>query len=76
MGQAIRERVTIQPGGTIEIHRPELPTGAVAEVTIVVQQPQEEVPSLASLIGSARGLYGTRAEADAYLERERGSWES
>lgn len=74
MGQAIRERVTIQPGGTIEIHRPELPTGAVAEVTIVVQQPQEEVPSLASLIGSARGLYGTRAEA--YLERERGSWES
>lgn len=30
----IRQRVKIKPGGTIEIHRPELPDGEEAEVVI------------------------------------------
>jgi hypothetical protein len=37
----IRRRVTIQPGGTIEIHDPELPAGAEAEVMVVVDQEAE-----------------------------------
>jgi|GEM_PF-3141570 len=32
----IRQRVTIQPGGLIEIHDPVLPAGAEAEVMVTV----------------------------------------
>lgn len=32
----IRERVKIKPGGTIEIHHPELPAGEEAEVVITL----------------------------------------
>lgn len=38
----IRQRVKILPGGTIEIHDPELPDGAEAEVTVVVE-PRDEM---------------------------------
>jgi len=38
----IRRRVTIQPGGTIEIHDPELPAGAEAEVVVTVGPEEEE----------------------------------
>lgn len=38
----IRQRVTIQEGGTIEIHDPELPVGAEAEVVVVVGPEEEE----------------------------------
>lgn len=39
----IRHRVTVQPGGSIEIHDPQLPDGAEAEVFITVEG-QEELP--------------------------------
>ena len=38
----IRRRVTIQEGGTIEIHDPELPVGSDAEVVVTVGPEEEE----------------------------------
>jgi len=38
----IRQRVTILPGGTIEIHDPQLPDGAEAEVLITVERSEED----------------------------------
>ncbi len=38
----IRQRVKILPGGAIQIHDPELPEGAEAEVTVVVE-PRDEM---------------------------------
>jgi|1185.fasta_scaffold16595_2 hypothetical protein len=40
----IRHRVTVQPGGSIEIHDPQLPDGAEAEVLITVEGQEEEPP--------------------------------
>jgi hypothetical protein len=39
----IRHRVTVQPGGSIEIHDPQLPDGAEAEVLITVEGQEEEL---------------------------------
>jgi hypothetical protein len=34
----IRQKVTVQPGGTIELHDLDLPTGVVADVVVTVNQ--------------------------------------
>jgi len=38
----IRQRVKVLPGGTIEIHDPELPEGAEAEVVITLDRQEGE----------------------------------
>lgn len=38
----IRKRVTIEPGGVIEVRDPVLPDGAEAELVINVESPAEE----------------------------------
>jgi hypothetical protein len=39
----IRERVKIKPGGTIEIHHPDLPDGAEAEVVITLEGREDDL---------------------------------
>jgi hypothetical protein len=39
----IRQRVTVLPGGTIEIHDPQLPDGAEAEVLVIVEGQEEKL---------------------------------
>ncbi|HEX4959212.1 MAG TPA: hypothetical protein VF173_00135 [Thermoanaerobaculia bacterium] len=34
----IREKVTVLPGGSIQMHHPELPAGAEAEVIITIRE--------------------------------------
>lgn len=75
MLRAIRERVTIKPGGMIEIHRPELPVGTEAEVIIMVEQPAVELPPLASFVGKGKGCFSSAAEVDAFIRAERDQWE-
>ena len=55
---------------------PDLPAGAVVEVIVLVKEPADEPPSLTSLLGSTKGLFGSAEEADAYLRQERDSWDS
>lgn len=71
----IRQRVTIQPGGSIEIHDPQLPDGAEAEVLITVEQPPVAERPLASFLGQGKGCFKDAAEVDAFLRAERESWE-
>ena len=77
MNQAIKERVTIQPGGLIEIRRPELPVGATAEVIVIVNDAINDIPavSLGSLFGKVRGCFKSGEEADAFIRSEREAWE-
>ena len=75
MVQAIKEHVVVKEGGLIEIRRPELPPGTAAEVIVMIEEAVEPPPSLASLIGTGRGLFGSPEEVDAYLREERDSWE-
>ena len=76
MTRAIKEQVTIKPGGLVEFRHPDLPAGAIAEVIVLVEGPADEPPSLTSLIGTTKGLFGSAEEADAYLRQERDSWDS
>ena len=70
----IRRRVKVLPGGTIEIHDPELPDGAEAEVIVLVEPRTQEERPLASFFGQAKGLFADANEVDAFLRAERESW--
>lgn len=70
-----RERVTIQPGGTIEIRNPDFPAGAEAEVIVLVESPKAESVPMASFIGKGKGCFADAADVDAFLRAERDSWE-
>ena len=70
----IRQRVKILPGGTIEIHDPQLPDGAEAEVLITFERLEAE-PSLVSFIGKGKGCFADAAEVDSFLRSERETWD-
>jgi hypothetical protein len=75
MVRAIKEHVVVKPGGLIEIRRPELPSGAAAEVIVMVDDGLSPVPPLTRLIGKASSGYASGEEADAFIRRERDAWE-
>jgi len=71
---ATRQTVIVKPGGKIDIHDPQLPDGAVAEVIVLLTETPGEALPLASLIGAARGSFATPEDVDEFLNRERDSW--
>ncbi len=73
MLQAIRQRVTIQPGGRVEIIAPELTAGNEAEV-IILEEQAPPARRLADLIGSGKGAFSSPQEADNFIRRERDAW--
>jgi hypothetical protein len=54
MESVLRRRVTIQPGGKIELWLPELPVGMEVEVIVFVQDTDKRDLSPVDLIGSAK----------------------
>ena len=79
MTTAVRQSVVIQPGGRIELRDPLFPTGATAEVIVLLNWPLasaggEAAISLASLIGEARGGFATPEEVDQFINEERDAW--
>lgn len=72
MAQAIRQRVTVQAGGRIEIVAPHLQAGSEAEVIILEGRGARR--RLAALIGEASGAYASPEEADARVREERDRW--
>jgi len=77
MVRAIKEQVTIQPGGLIEIRRPELPSGAVAEVIVMVDEQEisgRKPKKFSDFFGSVRGCFESGEAADAFIRAERDSW--
>jgi hypothetical protein len=78
MVQAIRKRVQVQPGGVVEVHDPELPEGATAEVIVLLDTGQpatEPLPPLAGMIGAAKGLFNSPEEVEAYIRSLRDEWD-
>jgi hypothetical protein len=77
MVAAIRQQVTVQPGGVIEIRSAELRPGARAEVIVLVEGHTAPPPgrTLESFIGSARGQFASVEEVDSYIRRLRDEWE-
>jgi hypothetical protein len=75
MVTALKQMVTIQQGGRIEIPSSELLEGSNAEVIVLVEPVKRTVP-LVGLIGKAQGSFSTVESVDSYLSGERDSWES
>jgi hypothetical protein len=75
MTRAIRERVTVEHEGVIEIHHPELAVGIKAEVIVLVEPSAEEDRPLVSFFGQAKGLFADANEVDSFLRAERESWD-
>ena len=74
---AIKQTVTIGPGGRVEVISDELPEGRRAEVIVLLAS--ESAPSprrLTDFLGAGRGLYSDPEDADRSLRRERDAWES
>lgn len=77
MLNGLRKKVTVKPGGLIEIRSPDLPDGAVADVIVILESPAEQPrSSLVSLIGAAEGSFATSAEVDEFIHQERDAWDS
>jgi hypothetical protein len=73
MRQAIRQRVTIQPGGRVGTIAPELTAGNEAGV-IILEELSLSARCLADLVGSGKGAFSSPEEADSFIRRERGAW--
>jgi len=76
MNQALRQKVVVKPGGIIEIRSPELPTGAVVDVIIILETSPKKKQSLTSLIGTAKGSFAKSEEVDDFISKERDAWSS
>ena len=79
MVRAIKQRATVQPGGLLEIRRPDLPTGATVEVIVMLDDAgngasTQPPVSLGSLFGQVRGCFQSGEAADAFLRAERDEW--
>lgn len=75
MIHAIKQLVTVQAGGRIELDAPGLKPGSRAEVIILEIEELPQKRTLSSLIGTAKGSFSTPEEADAFLRKERDTWE-
>lgn len=75
MIQAIRQEVTVLPGGCIELRSPELREGMHAEVVIFLPEKPASQLQLSGLIGKGKGAYNSPREADRFIRKERDEWE-
>jgi hypothetical protein len=75
MVHAIREHLTVEQEGVIEIHNPALSIGTKAEVIVLVEQPPVEEQPLVSFLGRGKGCFTDAAEVDVFLRAERESWD-
>ncbi|HEX6903631.1 MAG TPA: hypothetical protein VF789_28230 [Thermoanaerobaculia bacterium] len=84
MAEPIREHATVQPGGLIEIRRPDIPVGTEVDVVILVGAEEvilvqakstEPLPPLSSFVGKGKGCFKDAAEVDAFIRAERDAWD-
>ena len=79
MIQALKEKLRVQPDGTLRLESSGLPAGAEAEVIVLVEAPGTSPPAnlkkMTDLIGAGAGLFKSTAEIDAYINHLRDEWE-
>ena len=71
MNATIRQTVTVQEEGRIEICSPDLHPGSTAEVTVVVAEPQTPSQRLALLDQFQKSLGLTQQKAEAWAKQVR-----
>ena len=75
MVRAIRQFVTIQPGGRVDLVSGELPVGSRAEVIVlVISVPAPAAGGYLASFGSGRGTFADPAEVNTFLRAERDRW--
>lgn len=77
MRNAIKQRVTVQPGGRIEVFVPELPEGTTADVIVLEtarDEPSVRKTTLSQVIGAGRGAFTSPQEVDQFIRAERDQW--
>ena len=79
MVRAIKEQVTIKPGGLLEIRRSDLPAGVTVEVIVMIGEPGEgesegRPRDLSSFFGKVKDCFESGEAADAFLRAERDAW--
>jgi len=75
MVTALKQLVTVKPGGVVEVRSDELEPGTTAEVIVLVESPAEAPRSLSSFIGVGKGCFSDVQEADAFIRGERDAWD-
>ncbi len=78
MSSAVRVKTTILPGGRIEITDPHFLPGESVEVIVIAPHlPSVKARSVVDILDEAEGhrLFKTAEEVDAYLLKERESWD-
>ena len=74
MIQAVKQHVTVQADGLIQIRVPEFRPGTIAEVIVLESSEQKGKNTLTSFIGKGPGCFATPEEADEFMRKERQSW--
>jgi hypothetical protein len=75
MIHAVKQHVTVQSDGLIQISVPEFKPGTVAEVIVLESSEQAKKTLIGSFIGKGKGAFATAEDADAFVRKERQSWE-
>ena len=80
MVAAIKQTVTVGPGGLVQLRSPQLQAGTQAEVIVLVESlngvtapPTDQ--SLASFIGVGKGGFSSVEEVDKFIRSERDEWD-
>lgn len=79
MATEVRVETIVLPGGKIEISTPELTPGKRATVVVMIEdnEPDDQrhvIDILSALPGHQ--IFHSAGEVDAYMQKERDSWES
>ena len=75
MVSAIRETVIVEEGGVVRLCSQELSPGSRVEVIVIPETASPDRVPLATLQGSAKGVYDSPQQADAFIRSERQQWD-
>lgn len=67
MVAALKQMVTVQPGGVIEVRSPDLPVGSEAEVIVLLPNGGVSDSTWAGFIGSGRGSFPSARAIDEHI---------
>ena len=75
MPKALHRKMTVLPGGKVEIVSPELPEGQTVDV-VVVHESNASDRSVMEILNSGpeRRLFQTAEQVRAYLAQEKAAW--
>ncbi|WP_211531542.1 hypothetical protein [Methanocalculus chunghsingensis] len=65
----------IESDGLIQIYVPEFESGTIADVIVLAQSDTRKKRSFTSIIGKGQGCFARAEEANAFIRKERESWD-